>query len=408
MLLSFKGWIKNQKENKGLNSRIKVKSIIKKILLFKYGEDFSFLDKKYNNNLFKKITKHKKRFLKKKCLLIIGTGGSSLGSKALLEIAGIEDVYYLENIDPVYINKILRKIKKTSIGVIVISKSGETIETLSIFSILIKKYNKIINFEKDCVIITEKKDSTLLSIANKYRINHIEHEKNIGGRYSCFSTAGLFPLAVKGLNEKNIKFLANKIYDETLKTNKFKTINSTSGLLEALQNSKYKGHVVCAYHESMYNLVLWYRQLWAESLGKKNNGLHFIHASGAVDQHSQLQMWLDGPNDLIFTIIIPKKRKTDFIIKDEQSNLPKYLKDKNMGDILNIMAKATAEELRKAGRPVRIIYLENDNINSAVELMATLMLEVPILCKAINVNPFDQPAVEKVKLRTKKLLNKYV
>ena len=133
MLLSFKGWIKNQKENKGLNSRIKVKSIIKKILLFKYGEDFSFLDKKYNNNLFKKITKHKKRFLKKKCLLIIGTGGSSLGSKALLEIAGIEDVYYLENIDPVYINKILGKIKKTSIGVIVISKSGETIETLSIF-----------------------------------------------------------------------------------------------------------------------------------------------------------------------------------------------------------------------------------------------------------------------------------
>tara|TARA_B100001027_G_C16122022_1_gene265337 strand:- start:155 stop:682 length:528 start_codon:yes stop_codon:yes gene_type:complete len=172
-----------------------------------------------------------------------------------------------------------------------------------------------------------------------------------------------------------------------------------------MRKKKYKGHVVLAYSDSMKSIVQWYRQLWAESLGKKGKGLHFIQASGAVDQHSQLQMWLDGPNDLVFTVIIPKKRKKEYLITDKKKNLSKFLKNKKMGHILNTMAEATIKELISAGRQVRVIYLKDDSIDSAIKLMATLMLEVPILCKALNINAFDQPEVEKVKLRTKKLLN---
>ena len=119
-------------------------------------------------------------------------------------------------------------------------------------------------------------------------------------------------------------------------------------------------------------------------------------------------MWLDGPNNLIFTIIMPKKRKSEFVVKDNNNNLPKNFKNKKVGDILNIMAEATAIELCKAGRKVRIIYLEDDSLDSSIKLMATLMLEVSILCKTLKIDPFNQPEVEKVKFRTKKLLNKYV
>ena len=408
MLLNLRGWNENQNKKLTYSLRQNIKRIIKGILKDPNATGFSFLEKKNNNLLFKNINLYKKFFLKKKNLLIIGTGGSSLGSKALFEVAGIDNVYYLENIDPVYINKTLNRIPKTGIGIIVISKSGETAETLIIFSILMNLYKKIINFKKDCLLITEKKKSILLNIAKQNKIKYIEHEKDIGGRYSCFSIAGLFPLAARGLNEGQIKTLSDVVYLENLIENKYNNLESLTTLVGLLKNKIYKGHVVLAYHESMKSLVLWYRQLWAESLGKENKGLHFIHGSGAVDQHSQLQMWLDGPNNLIFTIIIPKKRKLEFVITDIYDNLPKNFKNKKIGDILNTMAEATAQELRKAGRKVRVIYLDDDSLDSTVKLMATLMLEVSILCKANNINPFNQPAVEKVKLRTKKLLNKYV
>ena len=132
------------------------------------------------------------------------------------------------------------------------------------------------------------------------------------------------------------------------------------------------------------NVGNWYKQLWNESLGKNGLGLYLISALGAVDQHSQLQMWLDGPKNLIFTIVIPKKR-TD--------------------DLLNIMAESTAAELRKAGAYVRIIYIEDDKEESVIKLMTSFILEVSIIGKLIGINPFDQPAVEKVKLRIKKNLN---
>ena len=151
---------------------------------------------------------------------------------------------------------------------------------------------------------------------------------------------------------------------------------------------------------------MWYRQLWGESLGKKGKGLHFLPAIGSVDQHSQLQMWLDGPDNIFYTIIIPKKRKQDLKLNYSNKLFPSYLKKKSLGNILFNMGIATYKELVKAKKPVRLIYLDDDSLYPAVKLMAFFMLEVPVIGKLLRINPFDQPAVEKVKVLTKKLLSK--
>jgi glucose-6-phosphate isomerase len=130
-------------------------------------------------------------------------------------------------------------------------------------------------------------------------------------------------------------------------------------------------------------------------------------AVGPVDQHSQLQMWLDGPNNLVFTIVIPKKRKNDIRTSHVANILPDYLQDKNIGEILNVMGEATAKELKKANRPVRVIYVDDDTINAAIHLMTMLLLEVALIGDIIGINPFNQPAVERIKDTTKFILDNY-
>ena len=130
-------------------------------------------------------------------------------------------------------------------------------------------------------------------------------------------------------------------------------------------------------------------------------------AVGPVDQHSQLQMWLDGPNNLVFTIVIPKKRKNDIRTSHVANILPDYLQDKNIGEILNVMGEATATELKKSNRPVRVIYVDDDTITSAVDLMTMLLLEVALIGEISGINPFNQPAVERIKNTTKFILDNY-
>ena len=196
--------------------------------------------------------------------------------------------------------------------------------------------------------------------------------------------------------------------DKSFKENLLNKNNVNSIFITAvsqiIKKKEITGHIFLVYSDNLVNVGNWYKQLWNESLGKNGLGLYLISALGAVDQHSQLQMWLDGPKNLIFTIVIPKKRTDDFKVKNNKNILPAYLNNKRMGDLLNIMAESTAAELRKAGAYVRIIYIEDDKEESVIKLMTSFILEVSLIGKLIGINPFDQPAVEKVKLRVKKNL----
>ena len=402
MLIKLKGWKKltNNKILSDLNNKlINIKKGINKS-----SNEFSFLRSDNNQEIFSNLKKYKKKFKKIDSFLLIGTGGSSLGAKAIISLYDKKKIHFIENLDPSTLKNFFKNNKKNSLGLLIISKSGETLEVLCLFDILMNSFKNNFDLTNNTLIISDKKNSTLRNIAYKYSIDVLDHDKTIGGRFSCFSLTGLLPMYLAGINSIKLKELVDKSFKkDLLNKNNVNNIFMTA-VSQIIKKKKITGHIFLVYSDSLMNVGNWYKQLWNESLGKNGLGLYLISALGAVDQHSQLQMWLDGPKNLIFTIVIPKKRTHDFEVKNKKELLPTYLNNKRMGDLLNIMAESTAAELRKAGAYVRIIYIEDDKEESVIKLMTSFILEVSLIGKLIGINPFDQPAVEKVKLRIKKNL----
>ena len=402
MLIGLKGWKKltNYKTVSDLNNKlIKIKKGINKS-----PNEFSFLRSDNNKEIFSYLKKYKKKFKNIDNFLLIGTGGSSLGAKAIISLYNQKKINFIENLDPSTLKNFFKNNKKNNLGLLIISKSGETLEVLCLFDILMNSFKNNFDLKHNTLIISDKKKSTLRNIANKYSIDVLDHDETIGGRFSCFSLTGLLPMYLAGINSIKLKELVDKSFKKDL-LNKNNVNNIfMAAVSQIIKKKKITGHIFLVYSDSLMNVGNWYKQLWNESLGKNGLGLYLISALGAVDQHSQLQMWLDGPKNLIFTIVIPKKRTDDFKVKNNKNILPAYLNNKRMGDLLNIMAESTAAELRKAGAYVRIIYIEDDKEESVIKLMTSFILEVSLIGKLIGINPFDQPAVEKVKLRVKKNL----
>tara|TARA_B100001989_G_scaffold125934_1_gene88934 strand:- start:697 stop:1920 length:1224 start_codon:yes stop_codon:yes gene_type:complete len=403
MFFDIKSWNNKISSKEFQNNKKEIRKLLDLRNNKKLLNEFNFLNQDIKL-LKKKIFDISKVFMGFEKILLLGTGGSSLGSKAILEAASNDKIIFIENIDPKYVLKKVKSVKEKKILLIIISKSGETSEVISLYQVIINYFTNIFNFKKNIIIITEEKNSTLYKLCKEKKIKFIEHNSKIGGRFSCFSETGLIPVKLAGLNSNYIKTLSDNITKECLYNNQFSLAENISILYHFIKNSKYVGHTVLSYQDSLNPLVMWYRQLWGESLGKQGKGVHIIPATGSIDQHSQLQMWLDGPDDLFYTIIIPKKRKIDFKLTDNTKFLPAYLNKKKLGDVLNTMAIATYKELVRVGKPVRVIYLDDDSLYPAIKLMSYFMLEVAFLGKYLGVNPFDQPAVEKVKLLTKKLL----
>ena len=406
MLIELKGWKKLTK-NKPLSDLNKKLNKIKNSI-YKSPNQFTFLRSDDNKNIFAYLTKCKKQFKNIDNFLLVGTGGSSLGVKAIIALYENNNINFIENLDPITLKQFFKNNKDNPFGLLVISKSGETLEVLCLFDIIINYFKKKNDLRSRTVIISDDKDSTLRNIAHDYGLEVLNHDKSIGGRFSCFSLTGLLPLHLAGINSIKLKELVDENFKKYLLGKNDNNNTFITVLSHIITKKVITGHVFLVYADKFVNIGHWYKQLWNESLGKNGTGIHLIPALGAVDQHSQLQMWLDGPKNLVFTIVIPKIRFHDIKIKNKKHTLPAYLNDKKIGDLLNIMAESTAMELRKSGALVRTIYLESDQVESAIKLMTSLMLEVSLIGKLIGINPFNQPAVEKVKLRIKKTLNKNV
>ena len=401
MLIELKGWKKltNNKISSDLNNKLaEIKKSINRSL------EFSFLRSDNNKEIFSYLKKYKKKFKKIDSFLLIGTGGSSLGSKAVISLNDKKRIKFIENLDPLTLKNFFKNNKKNNLGLLVISKSGETLEVLCLFDVLINSFKNYFDLINNTLIISDKKNSTLRNIADKYSIDVLDHDETIGGRFSCFSLTGLLPMYLAGINSIKLKELVDKSFKkDLLSKNNVNSIFITA-VSQIIKKKEITGHIFLVYSDSLINVGNWYKQLWNESLGKNGLGLYLTSALGAVDQHSQLQMWLDGPKNLIFTIVIPKKRTHDFKVKNKKNILPAYLNNNRMGDLLNIMAESTVAELRKTGAYVRVIYIEDDQEESVIKLMTLFILEVSLIGQLIGINPFDQPAVEKVKLRIKKNL----
>ena len=354
-------------------------------------------DLKELENFAKKISAHKK-------ILVLGVGGSSLGGKTLSALKSQQKVEFLESIDPTTLQDCLANLNFKNTFFLVISKSGETIETLCQTLIILDELQrqKIKNFAKQFLFVTESEENSLAKIAKKISAEITSHSNKIGGRYSCFSVVGLLPALLVGLDAKKTRSGAKKVLQEFLCEDSI--TNSCSIQLTAFEKG-FTSNVVMPYIDRLKNFTDWYRQLWAESLGKNGFGSTPINSMGTVDQHSQLQLYLDGPKDKFFTFITTQKQQKDFSIKD-LSGCETLFGGKKLSEIVTIEQETTIAVLEQKKLPIRIFAIAKLDEEVLGGLMMQMFLETILIAYTKGIDPFDQPAVELRKDLAKKFLRK--
>ncbi len=359
----------------------------------------NIVQQKKDINEFKKLAKLAEGYKK---IIILGVGGSSLGGKTLCSLKFQEKVEFIESIDPITINNQIKKIDFRNSFFIVISKSGETIETICQTLIIIDEFKKqkIKNFAEQFIIVTESSKNSIGKIATKINAKIANHPTQIGGRYSCFSIVGLLPAILVGVDITKVRDGAKEVLENFL--NDDEIINYCAVQLK-LYEEGFINNVVMPYVDDFKNFTDWYRQLWAESLGKNSFGSTPINSMGTVDQHSQLQLYLEGNRDKFFNFIIAKNHKNDFKIKD-LAGCETLFGGKTLSKILEVEHQTTIEVLHQKKLPIRIFEIDNVDEKIIAGLMMQMFLETIIVAYAQGINPFDQPAVELRKDLAKKIL----
>ena len=369
----------------------KTKIFVKKTLK-KYSKDnfFQSLSNRYIYSFSKKKILKYKKFNN---FNIIGIGGSSLGIEAIYNFLSFKikkKFNFYNNIDS---NNFLEKKKIKSLNII-ISKSGNTLETISNFNIL--------NNKKNNLFISEKSNNYLRKLANKLKCEVLEHRNYIGGRYSVLSEVGMLPSILMGLKEEKFKN-----FDNLIKNTNFidGLIDSVSSTIFYIKNKKFNS-IILNYDERSEELFKWYQQLLAESLGKKSKGLLPIISTMPKDNHSLMQLYLDGPKNSFYTFFDVIEKKSSKINNSLILNSHNYLKNKSFLDIKIAQKKATQNVFKNKKIPFRSFNVLNRSENSLGEIFTFFMLETILLGNALKVNPFDQPSVELIKIETNKILKK--
>ena len=369
----------------------KKKLIVKKklkLILNEKNQVIRSLSKSYKDSFSKKNTKH---FNKKFDYRIIGMGGSTLGAQAIYDFLKKKikkKFIFVDNLSA-FENK---KTKK-NLNNLIISKSGNTTETIVNANILIKKKDKNL-------FITENKKSYLSLLAQKLKAEVVDHNNYIGGRYSVLSEVGMLPAELMGLNYKNFRQLNNLI-----KNNFFlkALVSNVEATIYFLKSKKFNS-IIINYDEQSTNLFNWYQQLVAESLGKEKKGILPIISVMPKDNHSVMQLYLDGFKNNFFTFFYSHENKSAKINNESVLLEQKYLKNKNINQIMYAQKKATEIVFKKKNIPFRSFEIKKRDEKTLGELFCFFILETILIGKTLKVNPFDQPAVELIKKETKKIL----
>ncbi len=384
-----------------LSKNIRFKNFTKK----KFNKNLKVLFKKltnkssYNDNVVKSFSKsysysftkkQLKKFKKFNFFQIYGMGGSSLGIQAIYDFMKPKikkKFYFFDNLDSK--NRII-KTKSKSLNLI-ISKSGNTLETIvneNIFSGANKLY------------ITENNNNYLRNTALRLKKEIIEHKNFIGGRYSVLSEVGMLPAELMGLNSNKFKrfnkLVSNRDFINSLLTN----VNMLYRLVKMGKTNS----IILNYDESSYNLFRWYQQLVAESLGKNSKGVLPIISEMPKDNHSLMQLYLDGNKNSFFTFFDVKNYDSPKIKKKKIFSNYNYLKKHDLFSIKSAQKKATINVFKAKGIPFRTFEVLKKNEETLGELFTFFMLETILLGKMLKINPYDQPAVELIKKETKKIL----
>ena len=373
------------------NFKLNKKTInTKKILTELLKEDNKILQSlstNYSDSYTKKSLSKYKNF---KNIRIIGMGGSSLGTRAIhsfLKHKIKKKIIFFDNLQA---NKI--KDKKKHLNLIV-SKSGNTLETIVNSNIYINKFDQNI-------FITENKKNYLHVLANKLKSEIVHHNNYIGGRYSVLSEVGMLPADLMGLKPDHFRQFNMLIKNKRFLNNLIQNVTATIGLLK----NKKINSIILNYDEKAQNLFNWYQQLIAESWGKKGKGLLPVISSLPKDNHSVMQLYLDGFKNNFFTFFYTHENKSLKIKNSKILSSQKYLKNRNLSEIIYAQKKATENVFSKKNIPFRSFEIKKRDEKTLGELFCFFILETILIGKSLNLNPYDQPAVELIKLETKRIL----
>ena len=339
----------------------------------------------YSNSIILKLKKYSE-------IKLIGMGGSTLGARAIysfLKDKIKKNFIFVDSLEPKN-DKI--KNKKSFLNLI-ISKSGNTLETITNANILVKKNHKNI-------FITQNQKSYLMTLAKKLKAEVIHHNDFIGGRYSVLSEVGMLPAELMGLKQKKFRQFNNLIKNKNFMNS---LILNVSNIHELIKKKRYNS-IILNYDKNSYDLFSWYQQLVAESLGKKGKGLLPVISSMPRDNHSLMQYYLDGNRNSFFTFFFVRNESSDKIVNKDVLNSHYYLKNKNVFKIREAQFLATQKVFKKKNIPFRSFHLNKRNEKSLGELFTFFILETILLGKLLNINPYNQPAVELIKTDTKKIL----
>ena len=376
--VNFKKKIKYTKVKKNLKLIIDNKS---------QNQVIKSLSKNYKNSFKKEKLENYKKF---KNFRVIGMGGSILGTQSIYDFLKNrikKNFLFFDNLQN------YKKKEKKKFTNLIVSKSGNTIETIVNSNILIKKKEKNI-------FITENKKNYLYLLAEKLKAEIIHHNNFIGGRYSVLSEVGMLPVELMGL--KSQKF---KQFNSLIKNKKFLNalIENVSSILFFIKEKKFNS-VIINYDEKADSLFKWYQQLVAESLGKNKNGLLPVVSNMPKDNHSVMQLYLDGFQNNFFTFFYVHENQSEKINNKLILSSQKFLNNKYVSNIKYAQKKASENVFKKKKIPYRSFEIKKRDEKTLGELFTFFILETILIGKCLNLNPFDQPAVELIKKETRKLL----
>lgn len=353
-------------------------------------------------------------------VIVLGTGGSSLGGQALYALAdygfgpaaGTPKLVFMDNIDPDGFAALAAGIDLAKAGVIVISKSGGTAETLTQAMTLLPRLAATVGeaaMAQHALAISEPGDNPLRRLAARWDLPVLDHDPGVGGRFSALSLVGLLPALIAGIDATAVREGAEAVLDNALAATDPADVPPAVGAalnIALLQDNGVGTTVVLPYIDRLRRFAAWHGQLWAESLGKEGNGTQPVDALGTVDQHSQLQLWLDGPADKLFTVLTaPHAGTGDVVDAGMAADIgADYLGGRPMGDLMAAEQQATIDTLIANKRPTRVMALDAVDAATMGALMMHFMLETMLAAQLFGVDAFDQPAVEQGKVLARQYL----
>lgn len=358
-------------------------------------------------------------------VVFLGTGGSSLGAQALLQLADYNvpglslfrkgpRLHFLDNLDPQTYAELLGRLPLATTKFVAVSKSGGTGETLmQTMAALdaVKRAGLEAKIPSLFMGLSEPnkpgKVNGLRQLLETHKVEMLEHHTGVGGRFSVLTNVGLLPAAVAGLDIKRIREGAAKALAPVLASKPAAEVPSALGAALSIALAESKGKpitVLMSYSDRLERFAKWYVQLWAESVGKDGKGTTPLAALGPVDQHSQLQLFIGGPRDKLFTVITTGIKGKGPRMPDDLAKLGNEagLGGRTIGDLVAAQGRATAETLAKNGCPVRTFHIETLDETSLGEMLMHYMLETIVGAHLLGVDAFDQPAVEEGKILAKR------